>query len=168
MKFALFIYKVIGKKLPNNKKGKCFQKTFRRNLVALFSDSVGKNVNIQKNASIGNHFSIGEYSSVGQNCVLEDDVHIGDNVMMAPECYFCTRNHIIERTDIPMRLQGSTEVKPIYVDNDVWIGFRSIILPGVHIGEGAVIGAGSVVTKDIPPYCVVGGAPARIIRNRKE
>lgn len=58
------------------------------------------------------------------------------------------------------------EYRPITIGNDVWIGSRAIILDGVHIGDGAIIGAGSVVTKDVPPYAIVGGVPARIIRYR--
>lgn len=62
--------------------------------------------------------------------------------------------------------QGSV-VKEVSIGNDVWIGMRSIIMPGVTIGNGVVIGAGAVVTKDVPDYAVVGGVPARIIKFRK-
>lgn len=55
-------------------------------------------------------------------------------------------------------------MKPIHIGNDVWIGARSIIMDGVSIGDGAIVAAGSVVTKDVPPYAVVGGSPAKIIK----
>ena len=58
------------------------------------------------------------------------------------------------------------EEKPVYIGDDVWIGDRVIILPGVHVGDGCVIAAGSVVTKDVPRYTVVGGVPAKVIRER--
>jgi acetyltransferase-like isoleucine patch superfamily enzyme len=58
------------------------------------------------------------------------------------------------------------EALPIRIDDDVWIGGRSVILPGVHIGQGAVVAAGAVVTRDVVPYAVVGGVPARLIRMR--
>ena len=86
---------------------------------------------------------------------------------MAPECMIYTKNHSIERTDIPMNLQGETLEKPVVISNDVWIGARVIILPGVNIGEGSVLGAGCVVTRDVPPYTVVGGVPAKVIKQRK-
>ena len=64
--------------------------------------------------------------------------------------------------------QKSEEPRPITIGNDVWIGSRVIILPGVHVGDGSVIGAGSVVTKDVEPYSIVAGNPARLIRKRVE
>ena len=85
---------------------------------------------------------------------------------MGPEVVFYTRGHRFDRTDITMIEQGSTESEPITVGNDVWIGRRVIIMPGVNIGDGCVIGAGAVVTKDIPAYSVVGGVPAKIIKSR--
>ena len=91
----------------------------------------------------------------------------GDNVMMAPDCIIYVRNHESSRLDIPMCEQGSTEERPVVIGNDVWIGGRVIILPGVKIGDGAIIGAGSVVTKDVSEYDVVAGNPARVIKNRK-
>lgn len=86
--------------------------------------------------------------------------------MMGPEVTILTHTHNIERTDIPMRQQG-TIVKEVIIGNDVWIGMRSIIMPGVKIGNGAVIGAGAVVTKDVPDNAIVGGVPSKIIRYRK-
>ena len=86
---------------------------------------------------------------------------------MGPECIIYTRNHAFSRTDIPMREQGFSEEKPVYIGDDVWIGGRVTILPGVHIGKGAIVGAGAVVTKDVPEYSIVGGNPAKIIRFRK-
>jgi maltose O-acetyltransferase len=63
--------------------------------------------------------------------------------------------------------QGFYEEKPVVID-DVWIGGHVIILPGVHIGKGAIVGAGAVVTKDVPEYAIVGGSPAKVIKYRKE
>ena len=83
--------------------------------------------------------------------------------MMGPDVVILTHTHKIADITIPMGLQGS-EVKPVTIGNDVWIGMRSIIMPGVTIGEGAVIGAGSVVTKNIPPYSIAVGTPAKVIK----
>lgn len=85
---------------------------------------------------------------------------------MGPDVTILSQTHNIERTDIPMGKQGMREAEVI-IGNDVWIGMRSIIMPGVKIGDGAVIGAGAVVTKDVLDYAIVGGVPARIIKYRK-
>lgn len=86
--------------------------------------------------------------------------------MMGPEVTILTHTHCIDRIDIPMSRQGSI-VKKVCIGNDVWIGMRSIIMPGVKIGDGAVIGAGAIVTKDVPAFAIVGGVPAKVIKYRK-
>ena len=126
----------------------------------------GADENIQKGAVFNPLCELGDYSGIGENCILNGPVTIGKNVIMGPECVFFTKNHMFSRTDIPIRLQGYTETKPIIIEDDVWIGQRVIVLPGVHIGEGSIIGAGSVVTKDIPPFVVAAGNPARIVKHR--
>ena len=88
---------------------------------------------------------------------------IGDDVMMGPNYIIYTRNHSFNRTDIPMNKQGMQDFKSVVIGNDVWIGARVIILPCVQIGDGSIIGAGSIVTKDVPPYAIVGENPAKII-----
>ena len=87
--------------------------------------------------------------------------------MMGPDVVIMTNSHNFERIDIPMNIQGSAVPKKVVIGNDVWIGTRAIILPGTTIGNGAIIGAGAVVTKDVPEYGIVGGVPAKLIRNRK-
>ena len=77
-----------------------------------------------------------------------------------------TNEHRHDDLTVPMGLQGRTEVEPIVIGNDVWIGSRSLIMKGVHIGDGAIIAAGSVVTKDVPPYEIWGGNPARFLKSR--
>lgn len=91
---------------------------------------------------------------------------IGSHVMMGPEVYIYTQNHNFSRIDIPMDQQGWTEEKPVTIDDDVWIGARVTILPGVIIGKGSIIGASAVVTKDVPPYSVVAGNPAVVVKKR--
>ena len=114
----------------------------------------------------GGGISIGSGSGLGVNCSVHGPLRIGDNVMMGPEVTILTHTHNIERTDIPMGQQGM-RVAEVVVGNDVWIGMRVVIMPGVKVGNGAVIGAGAVVTKDVPDFAVVGGVPAKIIKYRK-
>lgn len=130
--------------------------------------SVGKNVNIEHGASFSKELSIGERSGVGINCKLYGKVVIGKYVNMGPEVYIYTSNHGHDRVDIPMQEQGYTVEKPVVIDDDVWIGSRVTILPGVHIGQGAIVGASAVVTHDVEPFTIVGGNPAKLIRRRNE
>lgn len=131
--------------------------------------SCGKGVNIEKGASfgLGYNIEIGDFSGIGVNAVIPDGSKIGNNVMMGPNCFVLSRNHKFDRTDIPMRLQGYTEPKPIIIDDDVWIGQNVTFTIGRHIYEGTVVAANSVVTKDFPPYSVIGGNPAKLIKMRR-
>ena len=126
----------------------------------------GENVNIEHGAQISSKLSIGDNSGIGVDCQCGGDLTVGKDVMMGPECVIFSRNHDFSRTDIPMRLQGYKEEEPCVIGDDVWIGRRVMIMPGVHIGNGCVIAAGAVVTKDVPDYAIVGGVPAKIIRFR--
>ena len=157
---------VIGNLLPVSSYAFHIGKIVRGMGAKLFLDKCGKNVNVEKNASFSSRCTIGNNSGIGINARI-GVCHIGDDVMMAPDVVILSQNHVFERIDIPMNMQGVTEEKPVYIGNDVWIGQRVIILPGVHVGNGVVIGAGSIVTHDISDYDVVAGSPARVIKNRK-
>ncbi|MBR4197321.1 MAG: hypothetical protein IKQ94_00950 [Bacteroidales bacterium] len=88
--------------------------------------------------------------------------------MMGEDVVIIGGGHCFERTDIPMGEQPSKEKTSLFIDDDVWIGSRAIILPGCsRIGRGAIIGAGAVVTKDVPDYAIVGGNPAKILKYRR-
>ena len=87
--------------------------------------------------------------------------------MMGPDVFIYTQNHNFRRTDISMDQQGWSDEKPVIIEDDVWIGSRVTILPGVIIGTGCIIGASAVVTKSIPPFCVVAGNLAKVVKNRK-
>jgi acetyltransferase-like isoleucine patch superfamily enzyme len=93
-------------------------------------------------------------------------VQIGSNVIIGPYCIIQTGNHRFDDISKPIRLQGYVK-NPVRIDDDCWLGASVIVLPGVTIGKGSVIGAGSIVTKDIPPYSVAVGNPAQVIRSRK-
>ena len=126
----------------------------------------GKNVNFERYSSFSPELSIGDNSGIGIKSCINGPVTIGNNVMMGQEVIIYTTRQNDDRVDIAMREQGMKAVAPVSIGNDVWIGGRVIILPGVNIGDGCIIGAGAVVTKDIPSYCVAVGVPAKVVRHR--
>jgi len=109
--------------------------------------------------------SIGKDSLVGEYSVIrgQGGVRIGDRVYTSPFSQLIAVNHVFDDPSRPFVEQGIT-AEGIVVEDDVWIGSGAIITDGVHVGKGAVIAAGSVVTKDVPPHTVVGGVPAKVIR----
>ena len=162
-----FIYNVIAKKMPISHSKISFGSKYLRQFCGkVLLDKCGSNVNIEKGASFGENISLGNNSGIGINAFLGSNISIGDNVMMGPECIIYTANHKFDDIKIPMNMQGFTEIDKVFIGDDVWIGGRVIILPGVKIGNGAIIGAGSVVTKDVPEYSIVAGNPAKIIKYR--
>jgi acetyltransferase-like isoleucine patch superfamily enzyme len=112
---------------------------------------------------------------IGRDCYLNKNVRIvssgnvdfvmGDNVMVGPNVVMDTSRHNTNRLDIPMKQQGLSYAS-IMVEDDVWIGANVVITCGVTVGRGSIVGAGAVVTKDVPPYAIVGGVPARVIGHR--
>ena len=130
---------------------------------------IGFEVNIERHAYFGSGIGIeiGNYSGLGINCHIPNDTIIGDYVMMGPNCYIFSRNHCIERMDIPMLRQGVTNSKQTIIGNDVWIGRDVMMSPGRHIADGTVVGMRCVLTKDFPPYSIVGGAPCKLLKYRK-
>lgn len=161
------LYYGIGIKLQSSVQSKRAQK-IRYWLGSRFVESCGKHVNFERGARFNPELSIGDYSGVGVNCLVSGRTYIGSHVMMGPDCIMYSYSHAYDRLDIPMDQQGFEEPTPIHIGDDVWIGARVIILPGVKIGSHCIIGAGAVVTKDVPDYAVVGGVPAKVLRYRNE
>lgn len=93
------------------------------------------------------------------------DIKIGDNVIMGQNVRFHAQNHRFDRIDIPIRNQGTTQIR-ITIEDDCWIGGGTVFLDGVTVGTGSVIGANSLVNKDIEPYSVAVGNPAKVIKKR--
>ena len=167
--FAILTYDLIAVHLPASHQRWSFgAKRLRAFCARHMLTSCGENVNVERHARFGRGVTLGDRSGIGINASIGEQTHIGSDVMMGPDCVIYTRNHRFDRLDIPMREQGYGPVEPVEIGDDCWIGGRVTILPGVHVGNGAVIAAGAVVTKDVPPYAVVGGVPARIIYNRKD
>lgn len=121
----------------------------------------GVTIHSAKNISVGNKVGIGEKAFINASGGLE----IGNNVKTGPMLCIWTSNHNYEK---PKKLPYDMEWihKKVVIHDNVWIGARVSILPGVEIGEGAVIAMGAVVTKNVPPCAVVGGNPAKIIKYR--
>ena len=169
-KFIVFLGKllyILFKHLPESDKKFNFGGKILRGFAGkMFLDYCGKHINIDRNANIGWHVSLGDYSGIGRNSYIGDYTQIGTHVMMGPDCLIYTRNHEFSDLQKPMCEQGFKEYKPVMIGNNIWIGGRVIILPGVTIEDGAIIGAGSVVTKDVRRNTIVGGNPAKQIGKR--
>lgn len=111
----------------------------------------------------GTYISIGDRFFANYNCKILDGapVTFGDDVRIGPDCTFCTPNHSM---DAQKRKEGHMILEPIRVGNNVWFGAGVLVMPGVTIGDNAVIGGGSVVTEDIPANAFAAGNPCRVIR----
>ncbi len=167
-KIGYALYVLIGQRLPSSVSHiNIGQKSIRRMLASCFVHNLGQNVNIEDHAVISSDLTIGDNSGIGSHSKIMPRVRIGSNVMMGPNCFICTQNHRFDDVSIPMIKQGFTDYEPVIIQDDVWIGQSVIILPGVEIGKGSIIGAGAVVTKSFPPYSIIGGNPAKLIRERK-
>ncbi len=167
---GMILYKLFAKHLPVSYTRflGSFSKSVRAFCARLILDGCGKNVNIEKGAEFADNIKLGNDSGIGKNSIVGAFTQIGNFVMMGEACHIYTRNHKTDRTDIPMCRQGFNEYKPVVISDDVWIGARVTILPGAKIGTGVIIGAGAVVTGEIPDYAVAVGVPARVIKYRKQ
>lgn len=110
--------------------------------------------------------SVGDYVFIGNHCRINFNVEMGNFVMLASSVAIVGGDHRIDVPGVPMIFSGREGDKTVRIGDDVWIGHGAIIMQGTTIGEGAVVSAGAVVTHDVPPYTVVGGVPARPIRER--
>ena len=148
----------INKTSSNKKLRKLFSKltleeiddSFR--LFPPFYTDSGKNIHLGKNVFIN------------ACCNFQDQggIFIGNNVLIGHNVTLATINH-----DVNIETRGNMLLKPIIIEDDVWIGSGAIITQGVRVGKGAIIAAGAIVTKDVEPYSVVGGVPAKLIKKLK-
>ena len=138
---------------------------------------MGNNVSIHRNTiiectgvirNLGEGLVIGNNVGIAQNCFIQvrGKVTIGNDVMFGPGVSVFSEEHGFEDLEKPMISQAETR-RPVQIGNNVWIGTRAVILGGVTIGEGSIIAAGAVVRESVPPYSVVAGVPAKVIRSRK-
>ena len=133
--------------------------------------NISGNARISPTASLrcGENIYLGKNAHISQYCCLwagkNSKIVLGDNLLMGPGVKIFSLNHGIN-AEVPMNIQPPTE-KDVMIGNDVWLGANTVVLAGVTIGDGAITAAGSVVTKDVPEYTIVGGNPAQIIKKRK-
>lgn len=118
---------------------------------------------------LGDYIRIGSHVGFAQRCFIavRGPVEIGDDCIFGPNVSIHSENHVFSDPDRPIRLQGATR-KGVYIGRDCWFGEGACILDGVNIGDGCVIAAGAVVTKDVPARSIVGGVPARVLKRRGE
>jgi len=110
---------------------------------------------------------LGNDIGIGPRCIFLTDLQIGNKVLIAPHVAFINKHdHRYDVVGCTMWDSGRADEGKAVVDDDVWIGHGAIIVSPLHIGRGAVIAAGSVVTRDVPPYAIVAGVPAKTIRMR--
>ncbi|MEN9698037.1 MAG: hypothetical protein RLZ56_1458 [Bacteroidota bacterium] len=111
---------------------------------------------------LGNHSNIGPYNYIG----CSGKITIGNNVMMGPRVSIYAENHVFDNPNITIKEQG-VEKQQVIIEDDCWIASNVVITAGVTIGKGSVIAAGAVVTESFPPYSVIGGVPAKLLKARK-
>ncbi|KHD85129.1 acetyltransferase [Heyndrickxia ginsengihumi] len=141
----------------------------RKELLKELFGSTGDDLFIEPSfrCDYGYNIHVGEHFFANFNCVILDicEVRIGDNCFIAPGVHIYTATHPLDPVE---RNSGVEFGKPVTIGDNVWIGGRAVINPGVKIGNNVVIASGAVVTKDIPDHVVVGGNPAAIIKNIDE
>lgn len=130
---------------------------------------VSKRCFIARNVYFLGSVSLGDGSSISNNCFLSGSkagIHIGAKVMIAPNCVLVAFDHGYHDLEIPMIDQPYQDA-PIVIEDDVWIAANCTITKGVRLGHGCIVGANSVVTRDVEPFTIVGGVPARLIGSRR-
>lgn len=168
-RLALFAYYSLATHLPTQPMpGYQLGYILRRWLVRHIAEACGRDVIVKQHAYIGSGtgLRIGDRAQVGHNARIGQYVTLGDDLVMGPDVVIMANAHAFDDLSIPINRQGALPIRPVVIGKDVWIGTRAIVLPGVNIGDQAVIAAGAVVTKDVPPRAIVGGNPARLIRYR--
>lgn len=165
--FFGFLLATIGNIVPSNlpsmtKLGDKFRYLCAKNIVS----EIGPTAHIKRGANIGKGVVLKDGAVIGFNCSISSGTTIEGNNMMGPNCITYTSNHKFDNKKLDWA--GMTETQPVLIKAHSWLGSRCIILPGVTIGKYSIIGAGSVVTKDVPDYHLAAGNPARIIKDLRD
>lgn len=165
---CLLAYYAVGCRLPSsNFPGGRWFRTVREALCRGFLAAAGSQINIESGVFVadGAHLCIGSGSALGTGCRIYG-ADIGEAVIVAPGVVIFKDNHIFEDLDRPIAGQGRGPTRIAVVEDWAWIGERAMIMPGRRVGRGAIVGAGAVVTRDVEPYSIVAGNPARVVGRR--
>lgn len=130
--------------------------------------NVHKTIYISGKSKIASDLNAGPYVFIAGGCVIYPKVTIGDYTLLAPNVKILGGDHEINKVGMPIIFSGRSVLKETNIGKDVWISTNCIVMAGVTIGNGAVVAAGSVVTKDIEPYSINAGVPSKKIKDRFE
>ncbi len=135
-----------------------------KELLGSWSENVAIMPHVHFDYGINTHFAGGHFTFVNFDCVFLDTspIYIGEDVFIGPKCVLACAGHPVNSEQ--RRTEPLTQSKPIHIGNNVWLGASVTVIGGVTIGDGSVIAAGAVVTKDIPAGVVAGGVPCKVIR----
>lgn len=161
------LYTHLLSKIPSYFMGNKFRILILKNLFS----KIGNNSSISSGCKTlyPQGITLGNNVAITRDVTLDGrgTIEIADDTMIGFESIILTSTHNFNQKDVLIRNQGMFDA-PVKIGKDVWIGARTIILPGVTVGDGAIIGANSVVTKDVMSNTIVGGIPARFIKNRQD
>lgn len=131
------------------------------------STRIGNNVTIAQGCYLhGNDIRIDDNSHLAPYCIVYGPCRIGKKCCIGGHVTFASRGQDYSDPDVPF-VEMPIIIKEVFLEDNVWIGANAVLIQGVRVGEGAIVGAGAVVTHDVAPYTVVGGVPARLIRSRR-
>lgn len=147
-----------------------WQSSLRVLFWSLLLKKIGSNVTIRGRVVIMSpqNVEIGHDVLLNSDCKIggQNGIKIGNFVQLAYNVNLVSEDHAYDNPLLPIKNQGYKKTGPIIVEDDVWIGANAVIMPNITIGRGSIIGANAVVTKDIEPYAIVGGVPAKLIKYR--
>ena len=147
-------------------RGSVIRRTARLDVLPFRKFSIGKKTIVEDFSCINNGMGdvlIGDHCTIGIGCILIAPVTIGNNVILAQHICMSGLNHGYEDIHVPIKDQKCSTAQ-ITVEDDCWIGANAVIVAGVTIGKHSIVAGGSVVVKDVPPFSIVGGNPAKILK----
>lgn len=166
---ALVLYYVLASRLPASEfpLGAVWQRA-RAACCRRFLAGAGEDINVEPKVYLasGRHVTLGSGSGFGRGSRIYG-AEVGRDVMVAPEVVMLARNHAWDDLGRPISEQGEGPLAVPVIEDGAWIGERAMILPGRRIGRGAIVGAGAVVSRDVEPFAIVAGNPARPVGHRR-
>lgn len=165
---CLMAYYGFAKHLPDSSlPGGELSTRLRSLLCRGFIANAGEGIHVRAGAFLadGRHLYMDDRSSIGPGCRIYG-AKLGFGVVIGPNCVMFKENRAYDDLNKPVGIHGTTPIKLPVVEDHAWVGERALVLQGRRIGKGAIVGAGAVVTRDVPPYAIVGGNPARVIGHR--